>query len=197
MFTQILNNKIGNILVYMADHARSLSLTKALKLLYIIDETSMREVGVPVTWMEYKVWEHGPVSEDVYDSINMPCHCSLKLDRYITISKKTGRDGQIQQCIHSFTKFDDSDFTDYEIELIQRIISLYGSKSAKELIGILHKDGTLWSKQVESNRLNFRLQGGRSNVSIPLTELIKEDSMKQEVYALAYESLMFESSLSV
>ena len=41
MFRKVLNDKIGNLLVYLAQNISDLSMTKALKLLYIIDETSM------------------------------------------------------------------------------------------------------------------------------------------------------------
>ena len=69
MFRKVLNDKIGNLLVYLAQNISDLSMTKALKLLYIIDETSMKESGVPVTWLEYKVWEKGPVAQEIYDEI--------------------------------------------------------------------------------------------------------------------------------
>lgn len=194
MFTHIFNNKIGNLLLYMANNTKSLSVTKALKLLYIIDETSMREVGVPVTWSGYKVWKYGPVSQDVYDALNTPDFCTFDFNSFIKVNKKVDKEGHSSQFIKATTKFDDSEFTDYELELIDRIINKYGSKNAEDLVDILHTGGSLWSKQVDENQLDFELQGGRSDVIVPLTDLLNDSSEKQEIYSAAYESLMFQVS---
>ena len=69
MFRTILNDKIGNLLNYLAAKLPRLSLTKALKLMYIIDESAIKEAGSPITWLDYKVWENGPVAEDIYNEI--------------------------------------------------------------------------------------------------------------------------------
>ncbi len=69
MFRRILNNKIGNILAYMATQTEPLYMTKALKLLYIIDETAVRQSGSPITWLDYKVWKNGPVSHEIYNEL--------------------------------------------------------------------------------------------------------------------------------
>jgi uncharacterized phage-associated protein len=69
MFRRINNDKIGNVLNYFASQIDYLSMTKTLKLLYILDETSIKETGTPVTWLDYKVWENGPVAIDVYNEI--------------------------------------------------------------------------------------------------------------------------------
>jgi len=59
MFRAQLNSKIGNLLNYLSTRIPNLNMTKALKLLYLIDETSYMRTGVPVTWLDYKVWEMG------------------------------------------------------------------------------------------------------------------------------------------
>lgn len=201
MFRQILNDKIGNLLVYLADHINDLSLTKALKLLYIIDETSVKETGVPVTWLEYKVWEQGPVAPEIYEEIQRGTTCGPKTEivgKYINI---TVTDNPVNQSatpskyISSDKTFDDSEFTDYEIELLDRIIKKFGNQSAKQLVKHLHSANSLWESEKIKNQLDFDLQGGISNVSIPLNTLIKDDLKKQEIYASAFESLSFETSL--
>ena len=69
MFRNQLNNKIGNLLSYLSTQIPNLSMTKALKLLYLIDETSYMQTGVSVTWLDYKVWEMGPVAEELYNEL--------------------------------------------------------------------------------------------------------------------------------
>ena len=55
--------KIGNTVVYLADRIENLSKTKLLKLLYILDEISIKKSGIPMLNLKYKVWKFGPVSE--------------------------------------------------------------------------------------------------------------------------------------
>ncbi len=69
MFRTQLNNKIGNLLNYLSTQIPNLSMTKLLKLLYLIDETAYFRTGVPVTWLDYKVWEMGPVAEELYNEL--------------------------------------------------------------------------------------------------------------------------------
>ena len=94
MFRGIQNKKIGNVLVYLADQINPLSLTKALKLLYMLDETSVQETGVPVTWLDYKVWELGPVATEIYYELRNNhkefIHGEvISLDNYISIETDT------------------------------------------------------------------------------------------------------------
>ena len=52
--------KIGNALVYLSSHISDLSKTKLLKLVYLLDEVSIRKSGVPIFNLTYKVWKFGP-----------------------------------------------------------------------------------------------------------------------------------------
>lgn len=69
MFRSINNDKIGFVLNYFASNIQNLSMTKTLKLLNILDETSIKETGTPITWLGYKVWKMGPVTNDIYNEI--------------------------------------------------------------------------------------------------------------------------------
>lgn len=59
-------NKIGNAAIYLSDRIEELSKTKLLKLLYILDETSIRKWGVPFLNLKYKVWKFGPVAPEIF-----------------------------------------------------------------------------------------------------------------------------------
>ncbi|HEY5570416.1 MAG TPA: type II toxin-antitoxin system antitoxin SocA domain-containing protein, partial [Bacteroidales bacterium] len=56
---QVNKDKIGNLIVLLATRLKPLYHTKLIKLLYLIDEEAVKEDGVPVTWLEYKVWQFG------------------------------------------------------------------------------------------------------------------------------------------
>lgn len=69
MFRNLVNDKIGNLLNYMSNKIPNLTMTKALKLLYLIDDTAYKRTGVSVTWLDYKVWKMGPVAEELYNEL--------------------------------------------------------------------------------------------------------------------------------
>jgi uncharacterized phage-associated protein len=201
MFRQILNDKIGNLLIYLADNIKDLSLMKALKLLYIIDETSMKETGVPVTWLEYKVWEHGPVAPEIWAEIKNGITCGPNtqlVGKYIQIQTTTNPVNPLANpatYISSTGTFDDSEFTDYEMMLLDKVVKSFGNKTVEQLVIYLHQENSLWDVEKKKNGLDFKLQGGISNVSIPLNTLIKDDTEKQDLYASAFESLSFEDAV--
>jgi Protein of unknown function (DUF4065) len=94
MFRALLNDKIGTIVRHFAVHIPHLSLTKLLKLLYITDETAMRETGSPITWLEYRVWKHGPVPAEIFQEIKHGEKMTIaghlvSLDQYIQVNKQT------------------------------------------------------------------------------------------------------------
>ncbi|TAH18478.1 MAG: DUF4065 domain-containing protein [Cytophagales bacterium] len=195
MFRDLQNEKIGNLLIYLASKIKDLGITKTLKLFYLIDETSVKEVGTPVTWLEYKVWEMGPVAVDIYNEVQHLKHSTLS--SFISVERKKSFDYETT-IIKPLKSFDDSEFNDYEVELIDRIIEKYGNMPAKNLIDILHKEDTLWHKNVIKNELKFAfsLYNRRSNVVIELADLIADNDMKLIAYKSAVNALEFQTQLA-
>lgn len=197
--------KIANTLIYLRSKLPNLYLTKALKLLYILDETSTKEIGVPFTWLEYKAWEKGPVPVKLYEELQEKLPLNLGnevLSKYISVSKNPSPEGYNSDFIYSIEaleKFDDDEFSEYEIELMDRVIDLYGNMTASEIIKILHANGSLWHNVVSDNKLQlqFDLMHRKSDVTIPFTELIADDILKQFAYKSAYESLSINSDYSI
>ncbi len=204
MFRDSLNDKIGNTIIYLIDKIGILYLTKAIKLLYITDEISIKETGVPFTWLDYKAWKMGPVPEDIYFELRykqrcLDEHCNISISKYVDVqieANPVSPDRDAYKLLKS-KPFSEDEFSEYEIDLLNRVISRYGGKSANELIDILHLEGTLWDKVVKENNLKiyFDLQNETSPVVIPLIELIKEDGLKQLAYKSAFTSLSLNSQL--
>ncbi|MBN8652678.1 MAG: SocA family protein [Cytophagales bacterium] len=182
-------DKVGNLVIYLVDeiqkkHRQRLYLTKLLKLLYIIDETSVKETGAPVTGLEYRVWKMGPVAFDVYKDLRH--ENSDKLSIFAEAKKGEGEAAQIA----SVNKFDDSEFSDYEIELIDRIIDQFGYYQKDDLIKLLHEEGSLWKKIVDEQNLEKKFEkDNTSSYKIDLSELVADDPYKLSVFKTAQESL--------
>jgi uncharacterized phage-associated protein len=186
-------DKIGNLIVYLVDeikkkHRQNTYLTKLLKLLYIIDETSVKDTGAPVTGLDYRVWKMGPVAYEVYkdfvsDEPNM-------FASFAEGKKSTSkiRNNEIIK-IETINRFDDSEFSDYEIELIDKIVDRFGHYDGEALINLLHEKGSLWDKVVEENQLVpiFEKQNTTDH-RIDLLEVL-EDPHKRELFKNSKDSL--------
>ena len=184
--------KIGNLIIYLVDeikkkYKRQLYLTKLLKLLYIIDETAVKETSVPITGLTYKAWKMGPVAYDVYKDLQY--EKSDQLSFYVEAKKPKG-DSNDWALINSVNKFDDSEFSDYEINLIDRVIDDYGAYDKDQLIELLHEDGSLWKQVVDENHLQkiFETEN-TSQYKIDLSLLLAGDKHKLELFRNAQDSL--------
>jgi uncharacterized phage-associated protein len=191
--------------VFFAENTPSeLYLTKALKLLYILDEISIRESGVPVTWLDYKVWKLGPVAESIYEELRYGIaeNCkgiSVGLTNALQVKTVPNpvNDEKESFIIIAKTHFDKDEFSDYELELLQKIADDYGHLSSTKLVEKLHETGTLWDKMVESKKLQkqFELQSNRSNHIIDFTELVNGKTHKEMAYKAAFDSMSFQEHL--
>ncbi len=196
MFREIHNEKIGNVLIYLAQKVeKPLYKTKALKLLYIIDEIAIKETGVPVTWLDYKAWQFGPVAEDIFNDVEHIENSTL--NNFIIVEKEisTFSEENDTKIIKPKKLFDDSKFNNYEMKLIDKVIKKYGKLSTKKLVNLLHKEGTLWHKEVSKLALSFKLHNGKSNHILELSNLLENDAMKQFTYQTAFEALQFQQDL--
>jgi uncharacterized phage-associated protein len=203
MFRSQLNSKIGNLLNYLSTAIPNLSMTKALKLLYLIDETSYMRTGAPVTWLDYKVWEKGPVAEELYNELRYDQTLlqngePLTLEAFIRTEKKESPDGQQQITIYPKGEYNLGEFSAFEKELIQNIVERFGTYSAKQLIDLLHNQNTLWHKCVTDNnlKLNFQVYGKKSNHTIDFAELIKDDVVLQMQAQSAFESMQLQEEIN-
>lgn len=176
--------KNGVLLAYLAERIPNVTLRKLLKLVYLTDEKFTIERGFPLTWFNYFAWKKGPVAPEVYDVKNgsfadfVQCHRNSN-DKY-EVSPVSG----------ALTEDRLNLYSRYEMNMIDEIISKYGSMSADELTDITHLENTLWSKVVNENKLTFS-DLGRSDCEIHLNRLIEGDEEKEEVFEDALEYMQF------
>lgn len=204
MFRALLNDKIGTVVRHFAAQIPHLSLTKLLKLLYITDETAMRETGTPITWLEYRVWKRGPVPAEIYQEIKHGEKMTIgshlvSLDDYIQVKKQESprRPGQEEVFIEAKGEDNLSTLSAYEVELLHRVIGQFGSMNAGELVNFLHEEGSLWHKAVQEHKLdtNFELFQNTSNCIIDFSDLIEDDEFMKMAAQSAFESLSFHKAI--
>ena len=165
---------------------------KMLKIVYLIDERFMRLRGFPFTWLDYYVWEKGPVAPEVY-SIKKEDNCFNDFVR-----TKRSDDGKVV-ILPVITVDNDSidpfgEISEYDLSIIDEELSRYGDKSADWLTNQTHLPDALWTKTKEEHHVEFR--EGKSDCLIELMDLIKGDEDLCEVYEDAKWNIGFQAQLN-
>ena len=172
--------KNGVLLAYLAERIPNITLRKLLKLVYLTDEKFTIERGFPLTWFSYFAWKKGPVAPEVYDVKNG------SFAEYVQCHRNNEDKCEVSPVSGILTQDRLNLYSQYEMDMIDKIISTYGFMSADELTDITHLDDTLWSKVVNENNLTFS-DSGRSDCEIHLNRLIEGDEEKEEVFEDALE----------
>jgi len=165
--------KLGNAIIFLCDRIRPLSKTKLLKLIYLIEELSVKKHGIPFFNIRFDVWKLGPVSRDLYAEISSEPYL---LDDFIV---KTSSDNGV--FVQAKRKFNDDEFNDLELKLLNDITKAYGSLTADRLIAITHRKHSPWYTTAQKNGLLEHFDNGSANTSdveIDLSQLIEGDDQK-------------------
>ena len=172
--------KLANIILFISklEH-KTLHLTRLLKLLYIIDEKSISIIGSPVTNLEYKVAEKGPLADHLWFCIqNSP---ELFEDFFeINFNGSTSS--------YSLKQKKDANLmvlSDFEEDLIKETVNNYKGVKTEEIINDLHKKDTLWYKTKKKYNLNFENSESYtiSPYLIDFTDLVKNNEIKLDAYS--------------
>lgn len=182
-------NKVGALLAYLCVRIPDMHLRKLLKILYLIDEESVRLRAIPVTWLDYQAWEKGPVAYEVYEVKNGA------FAEYICCEKKG--DGKwhvdaLKKSVYAAEK-DFQQASQWEMELVERIIEHCKDLTADQLTAETHTPDSLWSKVVQEHNIDFR-KNSKTDYLIDLNRL--NDKNGAEVYEDAKECMQMQAFLN-
>ena len=178
--------KLGNTLVYLARHVGDLSKTKILKLLFLLEESSIKRFGYPFFGLNFQIWKLGPVLKEVY--IDLSEDCPNLLDGYI---EKADYDNRLY-----ITKadFNDDQFSDNDIYLLEKIRDFARHKTARELVDFTHEENSLWRRSAIKNGILQELESSEINSTefvIDFSLLFENDESLRERYLESIETLEF------
>ena len=177
--------KVGNALIYLSEHTDKPSKTKVLKLLYLLDEFSVKGRGFPMFGLTYKVWQLGPVCEEVFiDLSNEPA----LLKDYVTVEY----DEKNLSTVRAKRAFDDGEFSDNDIKLMEHVAKTYKRSTAKTLVAITHRESSLWYRLAKEKGLLELFDKGATNNSeftIDFKDLVAGDALKTQVYEHYVETM--------
>lgn len=184
---QINKELIGNLIVLLAERCAPLYHTKLIKMLYLIDEEAVKNSGIPITWLDYKVWQFGPVDPALFY-----IHNNFK--EYVSTEKEETPMGDSHTIIVPKKKFEDDEFSEYDMEIINKVIETYKDNTASNLVDLTHAPGSLWDVTKKENELDFSI-ANISDISMDMKRLVKDDELKSMSYSEALDSACFSSSL--
>jgi uncharacterized phage-associated protein len=176
-FTRQEVEKIGHSIVFLANGIGLLYKTKLLKLVYLLDEISVSRRGIPFFNLEYKVWQAGPVSVDLYEEFN---EHPFVLDEFISLEF----DAKGTRIVPK-KPFCDDEFSPIEMDLLNEIVSTYKWMAADKLVDLVHRKDSPWFIIAEQNNLLEDFTNKRLNITdlkIDLSVLIKDDPQKLALY---------------
>ena len=156
-FSEASKQKLGNAIVYIAEHAGHPYKTEVLKLLFLMEEQMALRYHTPFLAIPYSVWRMGPVSVDVFEELS---DTPQLLDQFVTI-EYTGHGNRII----AKNAFCDDEFSDAEISVMEQVMEKYGHMTSDQLIAETHKEGSLWYKTAQENGLLEDFEQKRANSS--------------------------------
>lgn len=168
-------NKVGNALIYLSGQIVGLKKTKALKLVYLLDEMSIRKNGIPFFNFSYKVWKFGPVQEELFIDLSEDLNL---LGNFVEKDPTTS-------VIKAMDEFDDGEFSDADLHLLDEVIREFGGMSAEQLVEYTHRPNSPWYQVAKDKGVVDLLLSESINATdyqVEMTLLIQHDDKKLAAY---------------
>lgn len=189
-FTSQQINKLGNTLIYLANNVGDFNKTKILKLLFLLEESAIKKYAHPFFGFDFQLWKFGPVLNDVF--IDLSEENLTLLNGYI---KRTAAN---KDEFESAAVFNDDEFSDNDILLMDMIIKFAKNKTAKDLVNHTHGEKSLWRQSAISSGVLEMLETQKTSSTkylIDFSLLFEEDSYMKERFNSSMENIHFINSL--
>jgi len=180
-------NKIGNTIIYLANHVPDLNKTKILKLLYLVEEAAIKKSGKPFLGIDFQLWKYGPVAKDIYIDLTT----QIFDDQLLLLKDFIARKGDN---FVAKKDFDDSEFSDNDILLLDKIVSFAKDKPAAYLVKHTHGPNSLWRKSAIKYGVLETLENelvNSTDLTIDFSLLFEDNPALQERYIEARENQQF------
>lgn len=179
-------SKLGNTLIYLANNVGDLNKTKVLKLLYLIEEKSIKKFGYPFFGVDFQLWQFGPVLKDIY--IDLSEETLQILNAYIA---RATYDNNI---FVANAEFNDDEFSDDNIYLLESIANFAKHKTARDLVDFTHNENSLWKLSALKNGVYEKLESKAiksTEYLIDFSLLFDKNTFQEERYNSAVSNLEF------
>ncbi len=178
--------KIGNTVIYLSTRVGELARTKLLKLLFLIEEKSIKDFGKPFFELDFKVWQFGPVVEPIYNEVT-----SGEANIFKDYFKRNRFDEFIP-----LNGFNDDEFSNNDIHLLDEMVDFARHKIASDFVRITHGPNSLWTRTAKKYGVYQELEYGdltKTDYSINFSMLFENDpdNYIAEKYRTSIENSIF------
>jgi uncharacterized phage-associated protein len=184
-------DKIGNAIIYFSKHMDDLTKTKILKILFLLEEASIKKTGHPFIGIDFQLWKLGPVAKDIFIDLSSDENPTL-LNDYIQ------RDSTDNKLFKAKAAFNESEFSVNDIKLMDIIIGFVKNKPASYLVKHTHGAASLWRKSALQYGVLELLENELVNSTeyeVDFSLLFPETSYLSERFEDSKENLEFIKSL--
>lgn len=184
-------DKLGNSLIYLIENMGILPKTSLLKLIYILDEHSVKKRGFPMFNLQYEIWKYGPVCQDLYIEFNDGASLLKDYIKSEVIDNATH--------ISPVNSFNDDEFSDSDIAILDTIVTTFSGKNSSYLVDFTHQKNSLWYTTASRNGVLEALLNKEINATdykIDFADLVAHDENKLAFYHDHLEFLNFTASLN-
>lgn len=185
-FTSQQIDKLGNALIYLSKHVGEFTKTKILKLLFLLEESSIKKFGHPFFGFDFQIWKFGPVLNDVY--------IDLSEDGLPLLSAYIKRNDFNNSEFEAVKDFNDDEFSDNDIALMETIIAFARNKTAKDLVAHTHAENSLWKQSAINYGILEQLETQKTsstNYLIDFSILFENNSFLKDRYEDSKKNLQF------
>ncbi|HEY4109898.1 Panacea domain-containing protein [Puia sp.] len=180
-------DKIGNTIIYLAQYINDLTKTKVLKILFLLEEASIKTTGQPFIGINFQLWKLGPVAKDVFIDLSSDESPAL-LHSYLE------RDPADNKIFRAKVPFNNDEFSVNDLRLMDTIIEFVKDKPAAYLIKHTHGPNSLWRRSAIQYGVLEALEKELVNSTeyeVDFSLLFPNPSYLSERYAESRENLQF------
>ncbi len=163
-------DKIGELLVYLVTKIPNINLRKLLKLVYLIDETSVKRKVLPITWLEYVAWAKGPVSVELYDIKDF----SKNIFSDYVYSERSKDDQVIIKTQRN--KADLDSFSAIDMNIIDEVLKEYTRYTEEQLSELTHTHDRIWNEVVSKNNISF-IDNSKSDFVVDFRMMLSDEDV--------------------
>jgi uncharacterized phage-associated protein len=177
-FTKEQVDKLGNAIRFFTE-AGPLSKTKLLKLIYLLEEISVKKHGIPFFNFRFDTWKFGPVIPDIF--IEFSTKPSILKD-YI---ERFHDDDDVSCNIKGVGDFSDDEFSDNDLKILEFVNANHKDQDTNTLINLTHRENSPWYIAAKRNNVLELLmteQINKTDIPVDIISLVNHDPIKKVIY---------------
>lgn len=134
--------KLINVIIFFANNTRNLGKVKLYKLLYFLDFQHYRDVGRPVTGLQYYAWPKGPVPVAIENEVRAP---GADMQEKVSLVLSSYEKGETLT-VTPKVAFSPEHFSKRELKIMGALAEEFKNTKAQDMIERTHLENEPWDK---------------------------------------------------